>query len=58
MNAIASVKTKKTGWWYAVAMISSLDQNPDSGKMPAIESDPIRKVRYVFFILFFNPPIS
>ena len=42
----------------AFTRISSFDQNPASGKMPASASDPMRKVQNVIGMNLRSPPIS
>ena len=37
--------------------ISSFDQKPLNGMMPQIASQPARKVRYVYGMYFFRPPM-
>ncbi len=42
----------------ALARISSFDQKPASGKMPASASEPIKNVQKVIGIGLRSPPIS
>ena len=44
--------------WCAAARISSFDQNPAKGKIPARARVPTQKVQVVCFIFFASPPIS
>ena len=40
------------------AKISSFDQNPERGNIPAIDRQAIKNVIEVLFIFFESPPIS
>jgi len=54
----ASVPPEPEASYCTDARISSFDQKPASGKIPARASDPITNVRYVHGMLFRRPPMS
>ena len=51
------MKTSKPPW-PAVTRISSFDQKPASGKMPASASEPIMNVKNVIGMYLRRPPMS
>ena len=60
MSAPTRPTTMKTSnpFWPAVARISSLDQNPASGKIPASATEPIMNVQNVMGMDLRSPPMS